>query len=255
MFLKAPNLSSLPSISHGFFTRAGGVSSGLYASLNCGPGTKDSTDNVYRNRSIIAEALGTKTSNLLSLSQVHGNRVITAIHCWGTKDRPEADAMVTNKPGIALGILTADCVPVLFADKHKAVIGAAHAGWKGALAGVVQETLKAMAVLGAKHEHIAAAIGPAIAQTSYEVDSAFQTAWVRDASGNAQYFIPSTRDEHFLFDLKKYIHDILCNCGISDITVLENDTYREENAFFSFRRATHRKEADYGRQISAIVIK
>lgn len=255
MFLKAANLSSLASVSHAFFTRNGGVSGELYTSLNCGRGSKDSADNVGRNRVLAAKALGAHPHDLLSLYQVHGNTVIIVTDSWDTPDMPKADAMVTDRPGIALGILTADCVPVLFACKKRKIIGAAHAGWKGTFAGIIQETLNAMAALGAGCEDIAAAIGPAIAQSSYEVDAAFRDIWTERASANSRYFLPSTNAGHFLFDLKGCVHDILQTCGIRDINMLENDTYIEEDAFFSYRRTTHRSETDYGRQLSAIMIR
>jgi YfiH family protein len=255
MFLTSSNLSSLPAISHGFFTRNGGTSNGIYHSLNCGAGTKDEKAHVIENRARVATALSTDTDKLLSLHQIHSADVVTVTESWNMENRPQADAMVTNRKRMALGILTADCVPVLLYDKENYIIGAAHAGWKGALSGIVEETLKAMGRLGAKNSSIAAAIGPAIAQRSYEVDAQFREKFMIRNPLNAVYFVPSPKPAHFLFDLKQFVYDALAYTGIMDINMLENDTYLEENMFFSYRRATHRGEADYGRQISAIMLK
>lgn len=254
MLLKVPNLSSA-SVSHGFFTREGGVSQDIYASLNCGHGTKDQREYVNKNRAAVARELGTAAGNLLSLHQVHGVHVITVTESWNVNNRPQGDGMVTTKPGIALGILTADCVPILLADKKKNIIGAAHAGWRGALAGIAEATVNAMESLGAKRETIAAAIGPAIAQSSYEVDSTFHAAWLHKSPDNQKYFIPAKSTGKFLFDLKRAVYDTLLNYGVTDINLLENDTYLEEDRFFSYRRAVHAHEADYGRQISAIMLR
>jgi YfiH family protein len=188
----------------------------------------------------------------LSLYQIHGDRVITVTAPWTPEDKPHADAMVTRTPGIALGVLAADCVPVLFADKDNGVVGAAHSGWKGAIAGVLERTLGAMRALGAKR--IAAAIGPCIAQPSYEVGAEFRDTFLARDAGNARYFIPAAASAHFLFDIRGFVRDTLAKAGADDINTLENDTYIEEDAFFSFRRTTHRHEPDYGRQISAIML-
>jgi YfiH family protein len=251
MFLISPNLTGIP---HGFFTRKGGVSEGVYASLNCGPGSGDAIERVIENRRRMLLALGKKDARLLSLHQVHGSNVVTVEAPWRHAKKPKADAMVTTKPGIALSILTADCVPVLFADKKNRVIGAAHAGWKGALAGVLERTLEAMCAAGASLEHIHAGIGPCIAQKSYEVAGDFRASFIGQSTDAARYFIPAPRPGHFLFDLRGFVGNTLVKAGLRHVNSLENDTYMEEDAFFSFRRTTHRGERDYGRQISAIML-
>jgi YfiH family protein len=255
MLLTAPDLETLPSVTHGFFTRKGGVSSGLYASLNCGLGSSDVKANVVQNRERVANELGTIPEKLCSLYQVHGSKVVTVTEPWARDALPQADAMVTATPGIALGILAADCVPVLFADAKGTVVGAAHAGWKGAFAGVLQETVKAMEALGASADSIHAAIGPAIAQPSYEVSTVFHQAFIDKDPDYERYFISAKQDGHYRFDLKGVVRDILLKAGLSHINLLENDTYLEEDNFFSFRRTTHRGEPDYGRHISAIMLK
>jgi YfiH family protein len=194
-------------------------------------------------------------AQLLSLYQVHGDKVITVDHPWSMGAKPQADAMVTKKTRIALGILTADCVPVLFADTSSGVIGAAHAGWKGLLAGVLTRTMEAMQALGSKPEDIHVAIGPAIGKDSYEVARDFQEKFISHDAGFDRYFIAAARPEHFLFNIRACARDLLIKAGIKNVNTLENDTYIEEDAFFSFRRTTHRNEPDYGRQISAIMLK
>jgi len=250
MFLTSPNLST---ISHGFFTRKGGVSSGLYASLNCGWGSDDDKANVAENRSRVAAKLGTTLENFCSLYQIHGREVVTVEKPWLRTELPKADAMVTTQKGIAIGVLTADCAPVLFADAKAGVIGAAHAGWKGALAGVLSSTVEAMCALGANKANIAAAIGPCIAQRSYEVGAEFRETLVKENAGNGAFFGKSATDS-LLFDLRGYVRSKLAEAGITHINTLENDTYSEEDDFFSFRRTTHRREPDYGRQVSAIML-
>ncbi len=255
MFLTAPDLSAIPGITHGFFTRNGGVSKGLYASLNCGRGSSDNPLHVQENLTRVAKTLRAEAGHLLTLHQIHSADVITAKNIWDLEKRPQADAMATNQPGIALGVLAADCTPVLFADAHAKVIGAAHSGWKGAISGVIENTLKAMGALGAEPSHITAAVGPCIGKASYEVSDTFrQTFLSKDADSN-RYFIPAMRAEHWLFDLKAFIHAILIHSGVGTVNILENDTYLEESNFFSYRRATHRNEPDYGRQISAIMLR
>ena len=254
MLLTASNLAS-PGISHGFFTRQGGKSKGIYASLNCGLGSQDDKNTVIANRKIIAKALGCDADKLAILFQSHSNAVVTVDKVWRHAKMPKADAMVTNQAGIALGILTADCVPVLFSDATHKIIGAAHAGWKGAFSGVIGNTVNAMIALGATPATITCAIGPAIAQVSYEVDRAFQEKFLSQSQENAQYFIPGLKENHFMFNLKQYVHDRVLKTDITHINILENDTYLEEDNFFSYRRSTHKKESDYGRQISAILLK
>jgi len=259
-FLDADNLQQ-SGIAHGFFGRRGGVSTGIYDSLNCGPGSGDDRDAVIENRSRVCAALG--VASLVNAGQIHGTHVVTVTKAWPIGATPEddkkfippGDALVTATPGIALGILTADCAPVLFADAGTRVIGAAHAGWKGAIGGVVRETIAAMEALGANRKKIAAAIGPCIAQANYEVGAEFRDQFLAQNSTNADYFIDSDRAGHFRFDLESYVAERLRAAGIKDVTMLSADTYAREDDFFSFRRATHRSETNYGRQISAIVLK
>lgn len=252
LILKAPSLAGA-AIEHGFFGRPGGASTGLYAGLNCGPGSGDNRDAVIENRRRAMTAIGTQ--DLVTCYQVHSATCVTVTTPWPIDAAPHADAMVSNVRGIALGILTADCGPVLFADAEAGVIGAAHAGWKGAIGGVTDSVVAAMEALGAKRERIAAAIGPCIAQTSYEVDAAFRTRFVTTHADNAAFFIASNRDDYFRFDLEAYIAHRLKAAGVHAITALHADTYPDPDMFFSYRRATHRGESDYGRDLSAIVLK
>lgn len=246
-FLTCPNLTTLAHIRHGFFGREGGVSDGIFASLNCGPGSGDDLAKVAENRKRVGDALG---GTLITCHQVHSNRVVVVTEPWEHGHAPQADALVTNKPGIVLGILTADCLPVLFADVKKKIIGAAHAGWKGAFDGVIEATLEAMRTLGA--EDIIAAIGPAIAQKSYEVGPEFIGRFVQQDIGNGNFFLPSPKPNHHLFDLAGYAKQRLFNAGIGQINLLAHDTCFEENRYFSYRRSCLRGEKSYGRQVSAI---
>ena len=251
--LRAANLES-SRIAHGFFGRKGGVSQGIFASLNCGPGSGDARPDVIENRRRVADALGTG-AQMLTLFQVHSPNVVTVTAPWNIGEGPQADAMVTNVPNLALGILTADCVPVLFADVEAGVIGAAHAGWNGALGGVKDSTIAAMEELGAKRHRIAAAIGPCISRTNYEVGPEFRDRFLEADSRNALFFVPSDRAHHFRFDLEGYVAERLGAAQIGAIERLSTCTYASEADYFSFRRATHRGETDYGRQVSAIVLK
>lgn len=230
------------------------MSGGIYASLNCGVGSRDDADSVRENLDRVAASFGIQRENLLGLYQIHSADVLHVTRAWDADDRPKADAMVTGRPGLALAISTADCVPVLFADRKRRVIGAAHAGWKGALSGIICNTVEAMLKLGAELDSIATAIGPAITQKSYEVDSVFRQKILDSASANSGYFAPSVKPGHWMFDLKGYVRSALAECGVQDINTLENDTYIEEDSFFSFRRTTHRGEPDYGRQLSVIML-
>ena len=244
---RAANLD-LPGLAHGFFGRAGGVSTGLYESLNCGPGSRDDPAAVAENRARAVAALA-PGARLATLSQVHSAIVHVAGPDWDTALRPEGDGLVTATPGLALGILTADCAPVLFADGEAGVIGAAHAGWKGALGGVLEATLQAMEKLGARRPRIAAAIGPCITEAHYEVGPEFPGRFPPEA---ARFFAAGERPGHPRFDLPGYVASRLA--GLASVTALGLCTYPVENGFFSFRRATHLGEADYGREISAIVL-
>ncbi|MGK9234445.1 peptidoglycan editing factor PgeF [Inquilinus limosus] len=248
-------LSALPGIGHGFFPRTGGVSEGIFASRNCGFGSGDRREAVAENRDRCRRELGPAEA-LLTVHQVHSPRVATVTGPWTPETAPQADAMVTDRPGLALGILTADCAPILFADAEAGVVGAAHAGWKGALAGVTDATIAAMRALGAVPERIAAAIGPCIGPGSYEVGPEFRDRFLAEDPDSAGFFhTPRNGAEprpHF--DLPGYVTRRLRRAGLRDVTVTGLDTLGREDLFFSYRRTTLRKEQDYGRQISAILL-
>ncbi len=250
--LKADTIDS-ERVAHAFFGRPGGVSHGVYAGLNCGPGSGDDRAAVTENRRRAMEALGGVP--LVTLYQVHSAQAVTVTAPWEMGEAPHADAMATNVPGIALGILTADCAPVLLADSNAGVIGAAHAGWKGAIGGVTDSVITAMEALGASRARIRAAIGPCIAQVSYEVDAGFRDRFLASDAGNETFFITSHRPGFFRFDLESYVAMRLRRAGISAVSPLSADTYARDDLFYSFRRATHRGESDYGRDLSAIVLK
>lgn len=242
-----------PGIAHGFFGRAGGVSVGLYESLNCGPGSKDDPGAVAENRRRIAAALtpeGPERARLISLSQIH-SAIVHSFPAW--QEPAEGDAMVTATPGLALAILTADCAPVLLADPKAKVIGAAHAGWKGALGGVLEATIAAMESLGAARERIAAAIGPCISAVNYEVAEDFRARFLDADAGHARFFRPG-KPGHYHFNLEGYVATRLEGLGLQSVEPLGVCTYPRENGFFSFRRTTHAGEPDYGREISAILL-
>jgi len=241
-------------IAHSFFGRQGGVSQGIYASLNCGPGSGDVRASVMENRRMAVTALSA-TAALVTLYQVHSGTAITVSEPWQVADNPRADAMATDKPGIALGILTADCAPILFADASAGVIGAAHAGWGGALAGVTDSAISAMERLGAARARITAAIGPCISQAANEVGPEFEVRFRAADAANARFFTPGARAGHWQFDLPAYVAHRLTQAGVGRIETLAACTYQREADFFSFRRTTHRKEPDYGRQLSAILLK
>jgi polyphenol oxidase len=249
-------LDDIPAIRHGFMTREGGVSTGIYDSLNCGLGSNDDPASVAENRRRCAARFDLVSDRLVTLYQVHSPDVVTVERPWAPGEaQPRADAMVTATPGIALGILTADCVPVLFADREAGVVGGAHAGWKGAKGGVIESTVAAMVALGARPERIAAAIGPCIAQRSYEVGPEFPERFLSEDAGNADFFVTAQRAGHFMFDIGGYVERRLERSGIGTIQRSPNDTVTEEDSFFSYRRATLRGEADYGRGISVITLR
>ncbi|WP_205574641.1 peptidoglycan editing factor PgeF [Indioceanicola profundi] len=247
-------LNDIPGIRHGFFTRQGGVSTGIYASLNCGFGSNDAADAVAENRRRVAEKLGRPAQGLVTVHQIHSPDVAVAETPWVPADAPKADAMVTRAPDVTLGILTADCAPVLFCDPTAKVIGAAHAGWKGAFGGVLEATIAAMKKLGAEPSRIVAAIGPHISRNSYEVGPEFRERLVADAEANASWFVPSQRAEHWMFDLGGYVASRLAAAGIGHVERAPHDTLAEEDLFFSYRRSTLRGEPDYGRFLSAITL-
>jgi YfiH family protein len=245
-FATAHALASLP---HGFFGREGGMSTGAMASLNCGWGSGDDLSLITENRRRAADAL-VPGARIVSPHQIHSAEVVVAGD-WPDDDRPHADAVVTDQPGLLLGILTADCAPVLFADKEAGIIAAAHAGWKGALAGVTDATLSAMEKLGADRSRIAAAIGPCIARASYEVDQAFAERFLDADPENDRFFVEGpTAKPHF--DLESYVLYRLAAAGLTRIEALGLDTYAADQRYYSYRRSTHRSEPSYGRQLSLI---
>ena len=242
--------AALSGVSHGFLGRRGGVSGGVHAGLNVGTGSDDDRDAVAENRLRAAEAV-LPGASLVTVFQVHSAEVVTIVAPIDFEERPRADAMVTDRPGLLLGILTADCAPVLFADAGAGVIGAAHAGWKGAIGGVTDATIAAMEALGARRERIAAAIGPCIARASYEVDDGFLRRFADDDPANDRFFTAG-RPGHHQFDLEAYVAHRINAAGVGRIELLGLDTYADPARFFSYRRATHRGEPDYGREISLI---
>ena len=239
-------------IRHGFFTRAGGVSEGLFASLNCGLGSGDAPDKVAENRRRALAALGLERERLATAYQVHSAVVATVDETWRSDDRPRADALVTRRRDLALGILTADCAPVLFADSKAGVIGAAHAGWRGALGGVLEATVAAMAALGARPDRLSAGIGPCIGANSYEVGAEFPAPFLAEDGASEQFFRAAPRQGHFLFDLAGYVAHRLARLGLGQVARTGGDTAAEPERFFSYRRACLRQEKDYGRALSAI---
>ncbi|WP_322964663.1 peptidoglycan editing factor PgeF [Sphingomonas fuzhouensis] len=246
--LRTPLLDPIP---HGFLGRRGGVSAGIHGGLNVGLGSEDDADSVAENRRRARDAV-LPGARLVTCYQIHSAEAVTVLTAPEDDIRPHGDALVTDRPGLLLGILTADCAPVLFADAEAGVVGAAHAGWKGALGGITDATLLAMEALGARRDRIAAAIGPCIARASYEVDAAFLRRFVEQAPDNERFFADGTRADHYQFDLEAYVAHRLASAGVARVAALGEDTYAQEDRFFSFRRATHRGEPSYGRQISLI---
>ncbi|WP_315807360.1 MULTISPECIES: peptidoglycan editing factor PgeF [unclassified Bradyrhizobium] len=253
MMLASDLISAVPGLRHAFFTREGGVSAGIYAGLNGGLGSNDVPDNVRENRRRMAAHLGAAPENFLSVHQIHSPDVVVATRPWDGPARPKADAIVTQIEKLAIGVTTADCGPVLFVDPHKRVIGAAHAGWKGALTGVLEATIGAMETLGAERGQIIAAIGPMIRQPSYEVGAEFVERFLDADAEHAMFFLPSTREGHAMFDLAGFIRTRLEKAGVLMIDDLGHDTYADDR-FFSYRRSVHRKEPDYGRHVHAIML-
>jgi YfiH family protein len=247
--IRAISLGRLP---HGFLGRRGGMSVGECAGLNVGFGSRDDRETVAGNRRLAVAAL-LPEAELATVHQVHSAEVVVANRAWPQDERPRADGLVTDTPNLLLGILTADCAPVLFADHHGVVVGAAHAGWRGALAGVTDATIEAMEELGSRREHIHAAVGPCIGQPSYEVDEAFRARFLAADAGNARFFVEGPAGKPH-FDLEAYVVHRLIAAGIGEVEALNLDTYADPDRFFSYRRSTHRGESDYGRQLSAIGI-
>ena len=247
-------LDAEPGVRHGFFTRQGGVSTGIYESLNCGPGSDDDAVNVAENRRRALSALDLPEADLATLHQAHTADAVTVAQPWPMGHGPRADAMATRERGIALGVLTADCAPVLLADAEAGVIGAAHAGWRGALGGILTACVDAMESLGADRESIAAGIGPCIGPASYEVGPEFPAPFLEQAADNRDFFSPAQRDGHHLFDLPGFVARRLARLRVGAVETLPADTLADPARFFSARRARHHGEPDYGRLLSAIVL-
>jgi YfiH family protein len=253
MTLGSPLLSAIPGLRHAFFTREGGVSGGIYESLNGGIGSNDDPTHIAENRRRMAEQLGVEPEHFLSVHQTHSADVIVASGPWQGPSRPKADAIVTRSEGLAIGATAADCGPILLVDPGARVIGAAHAGWKGALTGIVESTVAAMEKLGAERGGIVAAIGPLIRQHSYEVGSEFVERFVEADAEYGLFFIPAAREGHAMFDLAGFIRMRLENAGVLMIDDTGLDTYSDER-FYSYRRSVHRGEPDYGRHVHAIAL-
>ena len=253
MILGSALLSAVPGLRHAFFSCEGGVSEGVYASLNGGLGSRDDPARVTENRRRMAEQLGVPPAHLISVHQVHSPDVAVVTEPWNGAPRPKADALVTRTEGLAISVTTADCGPILFVDPKARVIGAAHAGWKGALTGVLESTVAAMEQLGADRGGIVAAIGPLIRKESYEVGNEFVERFIEADAEHGMFFMPGERDGHAMFDLAGFIRMRLENAGVLMIDDLGIDTYADERCF-SYRRSVHRKEADYGRLVHAIAL-
>jgi YfiH family protein len=250
-FLADP-LAALPGIAHGFFTRHGGVSRGIYASLNCGPGSADDPGAVEENRGRVA--LHLTAGAMVTAHQVHGTTAHVAHRPWPADGRPRADALVTRARGLALGVLTADCAPVLLAEPEAGVVGAVHAGWRGALAGIIESCLDAMAGLGARRGRIRAAVGPCIGPEAYEVGPEFEAEFSSRDAASARFFVRAGAGARPHFDLAGYARDRLKRAGIAEAHALGACNFALDGDFFSYRRSCQRGEADYGRQVSAIVL-
>ncbi len=245
---------NFPGISHGFFPRGGGFSNGIFSSLNCGLGSGDDLELVAKNRAIVARQLGVEDTNLVTSYQVHGNDVVHVSEPFSAEQRPKSDGLVSNTTGLAIGILTADCAPILFVDSKAGVIGAAHAGWKGAQRGITDAVISAMEDLGAKRDNISAVIGPTISKANYEVGPEFPPLFVDTDTGARAFFSPSTKSDHYLFDLPGYLLRRLKLAGLGTAINLDLCTYADSARFFSYRRATHRGEGSYGRLMSSIAL-
>lgn len=252
--LQSASLAALAGIRHGFFTRSGGVSKGCYDSLNGGVGSDDAPEHVAENRARMAAALGLAGERLITAYQVHSAAVVIAEQPWDVSARPKADAIVTRVAGLAIAVSTADCGPILFADAQAGVIGAAHAGWRGALAGVAEATIAAMERCGADRARLVAGLGPMIRQPNYEVGPEFVMQFTRHNSENERFFRSGPRAGHALFDLAGYIAARLAKAGIGRIDDIGRCTYAEPQTFFSYRRSVHRRDPDYGRHLNAIAI-
>jgi polyphenol oxidase len=251
--LGSPLLSAIPGLRHAFFTRDGGVSDGIYAGLNAGIGSQDDPANVAENRRRMAEQMGVAPARFLTLYQTHSPEAVVATGPWQGTSRPRGDAIVTRTAGLAIGVTAADCGPILLVDPTARVIGAAHAGWKGALTGILESTIAAMEKLGAERSGTVAAIGPLIRQHSYEVGDEFVERFIAADAENTLYFVPSAREGHAMFDLAGFIRMRLEDAGVLMIDDVGVDTYSDPR-FYSYRRSVHRDEPDYGRHVHAIVL-
>jgi polyphenol oxidase len=255
--LKASNLAALEGVRHGFFSRRGGVSpdgEGDMNGLNCGFGSDDDPLNVQRNREIALERLGVAQGELVTAYQVHSAKVVQVVDAWPREDAPQVDGMASQNVGLVLGVLTADCAPVLFADASARVVAAAHAGWRGARGGVLEACVQEMVALGANPSNINAAIGPCIAQASYEVGPEFQQDFINEDVSNDAFFVTSKRAGHFMFDLTGYVEQCLMKMGLASIEGLGVDTCALPELFYSYRRCTLNGKKDYGRLLSAIAL-
>ncbi len=252
--LQAASLTALAGVRHAFFTRDGGISDGIYASLNGGAGSADAPVKVAENRARMAAALGVRPDRLLTAYQTHSADVVTVDRPWAPQERPRADAIVTRSAGLAVAVTTADCGPVLFADEQAGVVAAAHAGWRGAATGILEATIAAMERCGADRTRMVAALGPMIRQANYEVGPEFVARFRTEDGTNERFFRASARPDHAQFDLPGYIAARLARAGIRRVEDLGHCTYADASHFFSYRRSTHRHEGDYGRHINAIAL-
>lgn len=250
--IKLGVLENLPGIRHGFMTRAGGVSEGIYESLNCGLGSDDDLERVRENRRRVLKLAGIPAKTLLTAYQIHSPDVLVAEEEWHDGPRPKVDALVTRRVNVAIAASSADCVPVLFADPEARVVAAAHAGWRGAVGGVLQATLKQMCALGARPERVRAGIGPCIGPSSYEVGPEFPAPFLAQNPVNARFFRPAQRNGHHMFDLESYVAAALAAMNLAEVEVAHRDTCAEADTFFSYRRSVLNKEPDYGRHVSVI---
>ena len=247
-------LDKLPGISQRFFGRVGGISKGLYAGLNCGFGSGDEQADIEQNRAFVAKTIGTDPARLITAYQHHSADVIVANSPWRSADAPKADGIVTSEPNLAIGILTADCAPVLLADPQARIVGAAHAGWQGAIGGIVENTVWQMERLGAKRRHIHAVVGPCISRDAYEVGPEFEKKFRTEHVENTQFFTHPAPGARARFDLSAYVESRLKKAGITNFSTLGHCTYERESLYYSYRRSVHKGESDYGRQISAIML-
>jgi YfiH family protein len=250
--IKLGVLENLPGIRHGFMTREGGVSEGIYASLNCGLGSNDDQARVHENRRRVLDMVDISAGTLLTAYQIHSPDVLVVEEEWRDGPRPKVDALVTKRSNIAIAASSADCVPILFADPEARVVAAAHAGWRGAIGGVLQATVKQMCALGARPERIRAGVGPCIGQASYEVGPEFPAPFLAQNSNNVRFFRPAQRAGHHMFDLESYVASELAAMNLAEIEVAHRDTCAEADTFFSYRRSVLRKEPDYGRHVSVV---